>query len=210
MEGALRGSEPGLKLIETLLWDAESLVRLPRHLARLSRSARALGWHCELAAAEAALDNAVPQGPARMRLTLDAKGEIGVTAGVLAPVRPVWRLALARVRLESSDPWLSVKSSRRHLYDRSRDELPATIEELIFLNERDEVCEGTITNIFYDLGEGLRTPPLRSGLLPGVLREELLATGGCIERPFAAAELASARLWVGNSLRGLIPAEMAD
>ena len=38
-------------------------------------------------------------------------------------------------------------------------------------NERGEICEGTITNIFADFGDGvLMTPRLDCGLLPGVLR----------------------------------------
>ena len=65
------------------------------------------------------------------------------------------------------------------------------MEELIFLNERDEVCDGTITTVFFDRGQGMRTPPLTCGLLPGVLRAE---------------DLGQVRLWVGNSLKGLIPA----
>jgi 4-amino-4-deoxychorismate lyase len=73
---------------------------------------------------------------------------------------------------------------------------------VIFLNERGEVCEGTITSLFFDRGQGMRTPPLASGLLPGVLRAEL----GCPEEVLRAGELPSVRLWVGNALRGLIPA----
>ena len=53
----------------------------------------------------------------------------------------------------------------------SRDEA----DEAILLNQRGEVCEGTITNIFIDIGEPvLVTPALASGLLPGVLGGSLL------------------------------------
>ena len=48
----------------------------------------------------------------------------------------------------------------------------------MLLNERGEVCEGTITSVFVDIGDGaLLTPPLRCGLLPGVLRGEMLDAG---------------------------------
>jgi 4-amino-4-deoxychorismate lyase len=95
-----------------------------------------------------------------------------------------------------------VKSTNRAAYDRQRAALPEGTEELIFQNERGEVCDGTITTLFFDRGQGLRTPPLRSGLLPGVLRAEL----GCPEEVLLTKELSQVRLWVGNSLRGLIPA----
>ena len=65
---------------------------------------------------------------------------------------------------------------------------------------------GTITTVFFDAGQGLRTPPLRCGLLPGVLREEMLDTGLAQEAVLLAADLPRVRLWVGNSLRGMGPA----
>ena len=74
--------------------------------------------------------------------------------------------------------------------------------EVVLVNERDEVCDGTITTLFYDRGAGMRTPPLTSGLLPGVLRAEL----GCPEEVLLAQDLPRVQLWVGNAVRGLIPA----
>ncbi len=81
--------------------------------------------------------------------------------------------------------------------------MPAGIDEALFLNERGEISEGTITTVFFDRGAGLRTPPLSSGLLPGVLRSEL----ACPEEILRPEDLGIVRLWVGNALRGLIPAE---
>jgi 4-amino-4-deoxychorismate lyase len=86
--------------------------------------------------------------------------------------------------------------------------LPAGVDEAIFANRRGEICEGTISNLFFDMGSGLRTPPLACGLLPGVLRAELLETGRAREAVLTLADLGSARLWCGNALRGLIPARL--
>jgi 4-amino-4-deoxychorismate lyase len=84
-------------------------------------------------------------------------------------------------------------------------------DEVILLNERGEVCEGTITSIFADPGDDvLVTPALTSGLLPGVLRAELLDTARAHEAVLGPADLMDAKnLFVGNSLRGLIPARLA-
>jgi branched-subunit amino acid aminotransferase/4-amino-4-deoxychorismate lyase len=78
----------------------------------------------------------------------------------------------------------------------------------LFLNERGEVGEGTITNVVFDRGEGLRTPPLASGCLPGILRAELLERGAR-EEVLRAEDLPRVRLWVGNALRGLVAAALA-
>lgn len=204
MESALRSGAgaPGLKLIETLGFDGVRLVRLPLHLARLQRSAALLGWGCDARAVERALRAAVPEGPARMRLTLDAAGGVEVQAAAMPPAQAEWRLGLAEARLSSVDPWLGVKSTRRAVYDAARAALPAGLDEVVFLNERGEVCDGTITTLFFDRGQGMRTPPLTCGLLPGVLRADLAVP----EEVLLARDLPRVRLWVGNSLRGLMRA----
>lgn len=203
LESALRiGAEPGLRLIETLLWDGAGYPRLALHLARLERSAAELGFACDLAAVQAALP--APDAPARLRLTLGVSGDAEVTAAALPPAAPEWRVALAEARLDSADPWLRLKTTRRAVYDAARAALPEGIDELLFLNERGEVCEGTITTIFFDRGQGLRTPPLACGLLPGVLRAELAPS----EEVLRPEDLGRVRLWVGNALRGLIPARL--
>lgn len=210
MESPLRAGsdDPGLRLIETALWDGAACPRIEGHLARLARGARALGWPCDPDAARAALTGEAGR-PARLRLTLDRAGRIETTRAALPPSPPEWRLALAAVRLDADDPWLRLKTTRRAHYDAARAALPEGIHEAIFLNRRGEVCDGSITTLFFDRGQGLRTPPLSSGLLDGVLRAELLSAGACTEELLAGADLPHVRLWVGNALRGLMPAVWA-
>ncbi|WP_349038197.1 aminotransferase class IV [Pseudotabrizicola sp. 4114] len=180
-----------------MLWDGARVPRWPLHLARLTAGAAALGW------AVPVLDVKGPEGQAaRLRLTLDRTGVVEVEAGAVPPARAVWRLGLAAERLRSDDPWLGVKSTRRAVYDRARAGLPAGLDEVVFVNERGEVCDGTITTVFFDRGAGLRTPPLTCGLLPGVLRAEV----GCAEEVLMAEDLPRVRLWVGNALRGMAEA----
>jgi 4-amino-4-deoxychorismate lyase len=210
VEDAVRraGAEPGLRLIETLAWDGRVPVREARHLGRLARSAAAFGWGFDAEVARWALREA-RQGPARLRLTLDAEGDVALTEGPLPAVAALWRVAVHPARLSSGDPWLRHKTTHRALYDLARAELPEGVDEWVFLNERGEACEGTITNLFFDRGEGWRTPPLACGCLPGVLREELLEQGVAREEVLRAEELGRVRLAVGNSLRGLVAAELA-
>jgi 4-amino-4-deoxychorismate lyase len=206
VESTLRkgGTEPGLRLIETMLWDGADVPRLALHGARLAAGCAALGWDVpDLGAAVGALALA---GPARVRLTVDRAGDVAVTVAPLPPAKAVWRVGLARVRLASDDPWLRLKSTRRAAYDAARAGLAEGLEEVIFQNERGEVCDGTITSVFFDRGQGMRTPPLSCGLLPGVLRAEMAVP----EEVLHASDLPAARLWVGNALRGLIPARFAE
>ncbi|WP_394352243.1 aminotransferase class IV [Paragemmobacter kunshanensis] len=205
MEGALRGGAGDVRLIETALWDGAAFPRLALHLARLARGAAALGFPCDPAAVERALFAAVGDAALRVRLTLGAAGDMEVTVAPLPAGKAEWRVGLAAARLASGDPWLRVKTTRRAAYDAARAALPAGLDEVVFLNERGEVCDGTITTVFFDRGQGMRTPPLACGLLPGVLRAELAVP----EEVLRAEDLPRVRLWVGNALRGLIPAVWA-
>ena len=204
MESTLsaRAGAADLRLIETLAWDGTAFTpRLPLHLQRLQRSAEKLGWRCDLARAQTALQEAAaPSQPARLRLTLDRAGLFEVQSAALPAPADHWRVGLSPLRLVSTDAWLSIKSSHRPTYDAARAALPAGLDEVILRNERDEVCDGSITNVFFDRGQGLRTPPLACGLLPGVLRAALALP----EEVLQAADLPKVQLWVGNSLRGLI------
>ncbi len=217
-EGALRdGNTADFDLIETMRWEpGQGFLRFERHLARLYGSAEELGFACDPQRVGEVLANTVgaQQTALRTRLVLQRNGEVTAAAQPYEPLAAdkVWRLQLARARLSSTDTLLRHKTSRRQLYTHARSEYLVTqADEVLLANERGEICEGTITNVFADFGDGvLMTPRLDCGLLPGVLRAELLDEGRVQEAIYSYDELKSAKaIFVGNSLRGLIPATLA-
>lgn len=203
---------PEFRVIETLGWSVKTgAVRLDRHLARMSGTCATLGISFPQAQLHELLDNVSADHDLRLRLTVDRDGQGALEHWPLAATADQWRVAIAAQRLDSADIWLGHKTTIRALYDQARAGLPAGIDELIFLNERGEVCEGTITNLFVQQGETLVTPPLASGLLPGVLRAELLDSGRAVEAVLTLPDLESAEaIFCGNSLRGLIRATLAE
>jgi branched-subunit amino acid aminotransferase/4-amino-4-deoxychorismate lyase len=100
------------------------------------------------------------------------------------------------------------KTDWRTLYDAERAHWSARgADEVLFLNEKDELAEGGISNVFLTLEGRLITPPLSSGALDGVLRRSLIERGVCAEETITLAMLARAEsLWFGNALRGLVRA----
>jgi para-aminobenzoate synthetase/4-amino-4-deoxychorismate lyase len=65
------------------------------------------------------------------------------------------------------------------------------------------LTEGSYHTLVVKLDGRLVTPPLTCGLLPGVLRGELLDNGEIIERILYPADLERAEdLWLINSVRG--------
>ncbi|MBP1875082.1 4-amino-4-deoxychorismate lyase [Ensifer adhaerens] len=201
-------------LIETLRYEPDDgFVRLRLHLARLERSARRLGFSGH-DRAQAELQKAVEGAtvPLRIRLTLDRHGAIAVTTAAFTPLAAdtVWRVRLAETPLSSEDKLLRVKTTRRGVYEAARGEYPVSeVDEVLLLNEKGEVCEGTITSIFLDDGSGtLKTPPIACGLLAGVLRTELICQRQARVARLSPDDLARGQLYVGNSLRGLIRAKL--
>jgi 4-amino-4-deoxychorismate lyase len=147
----------------------------------------------------------------RCRLTLGLGGEINLKTTTLNPNSKKWTLCFSDSILSSSDPWLLHKSSYRALYDSERAKLPNGIDELIYLNERSEVCEGTITNIFIKIAGQWLTPPLSSGCLPGVLRRKKIEEGSCKVGIITFSDLHGAeKIMVGNALRGEINAVLSS
>ena len=201
----------GTRLIETFGWSPNGgFARLDAHLARMARSAKILGFDFDQTATKSVL--AVSgEAALRCRLTLGRDGFDFATAPMTS-VTNNWRLVLAPDLLSSEDPWLPHKTTQRALYDTTRANLPDTVDEVLFLNERDEVCEGTITNLFVTLDGGdMLTPPRSSGLLPGILRASLLANGTAREAVVDVDMLRAAKaIHMGNSLRGLIPAQLIN
>lgn len=210
------GDTADFELIETMRWQPETgFLRFDRHLARLYGSAAELGFACDPRRIGAVLGEAVDgsRTAMRTRLALARNGEATASAQPYEPLAAdkVWILRLARTRLDSQNTLLRHKTSRRQPYTHARSEYLVTqADEVLLANERGEICEGTITNVFADFGDGaLATPRLDCGLLPGVLRAELLDDGRAQEAIYSYDVLKSAKaLFVGNSLRGLIPAKL--
>ncbi len=205
--------EPDFRLIETLGFrPGQGFVRQDRHLNRMARTANALGLPFDRPAAVAMLSEGAGEAPLRCRLTMDVAGQFDLTTAPLAENPPIWRVGVSETRLTSGDIWLRHKTTRRDLYDTARAAMPKGIDELLFLNEREELCEGSITNLFIETREGQRlTPPLSSGLLPGILREELLEQEEFAEAVLTLNDMKEAQsVFMGNSLRGLIPVELVN
>ena len=203
-------ADRSFRVIETVGWDGARFVRIWAHLARLERTCARFGIRFDRGEVLVWLDSFdLGAAAERVRVTVDRDGLVTASHALLGPSPAVWRVAVADVRVRADDPWLQVKTSQRALYDLARANLPVGVQEMIFLNQRGEVAEGAITSVFFDAGTGLCTPPLACGALPGVLRAEMIGQG-CREAVLRAGDLGRVRLWVGNSLRGMIPVQVEE
>jgi para-aminobenzoate synthetase/4-amino-4-deoxychorismate lyase len=201
----LQGRHLPFRLIESLLWDERGYRLLDRHLSRLAGSAGYFGFRIDETRIRELLRESSRglQGRLKVRILLDREGEVALEPSPLPAGNGGTATAvLSDCRVDSSDPFLYHKTTSRELYDRERQRHPA-FDEVIFLNERGEVTEGTYTNIVVAGNGELLTPSVRCGLLPGTLRGELLEQGIIRERVITRDDLLNAkRVWLINSVRG--------
>ena len=154
-----------------------------------------------------------PMGIHRVRLSLSHAGTIRLVSAPLpsANVGGGWRVIFSDESLDPDDFLLRHKTSARGRYERVLAALAERpqVFDAIFLNTRGEVCEGARSNIFVERDGLLLTPPLRCGLLPGVMRQHLLDTGRAVEWVLTPADVRDApALYMANALRGLLAVKL--
>ena len=184
----------GAGLFETMRAYNGRIFRLERHIERLFSSASLVGLAEKLHKDElvqACEDTLKANGlsEARVRLTV-SMGEAGVFPGkVTSPTRLVtatpytpppqeeykngFRAYVTAFRQYSGATLAGIKSTGYlpNLLARHSAEEHGC-DEAIFLNEKGQITEGSISNIFFIESDGrLVTPPLGAGPLPGVTRQ---------------------------------------
>jgi para-aminobenzoate synthetase / 4-amino-4-deoxychorismate lyase len=209
------------ELIETLRFEkGRGFHLLERHLARLHSSAAHFGYPYSREAVLDALNSEAARigaDVAMVRLLLAEDGSITLTSTEISlpTADTVWRFVISDQRLDEKEPLFYHKTTRRQFFDRELERQKALTgcDEVVFLNKRGELTEGTRTNLFVELDGRLFTPALACGLLPGTLREELLdlPRAAASEALLTPQDLAAAdRVYLGNSVRGLIRAELLE
>jgi para-aminobenzoate synthetase / 4-amino-4-deoxychorismate lyase len=211
----LTGLVNEFELFETMYATKEGVRHMESHLKRLSTSARYFGFQWDEAAARAYLTiacNALPVGkPHRLRLAMNAAGAFAVQTGELKELQQPVRVLLSDEATSASDLFLRHKTTLRTAYDAAwKDAEAQGAFDKLFFNERDELTEGGRSNVFVKLNGQWLTPPLRCGLLPGVMRAVVLDAWGASESVITRNMLARAEeIVVCNALRGVLRATLA-
>jgi para-aminobenzoate synthetase/4-amino-4-deoxychorismate lyase len=198
----------GFSLIESLRIDHQGCLLLERHLQRLAGSASYFGFSFDADTLRDRLQilGSGLSGAHKVRVLLDFDGSLSLdyqpVAGIDHIVVPPATIAISDQRVDSTDTFLYHKTTRRALYEDQLQTHPGCYD-VIFLNERDEVTEGSYNTIVIALNGERLTPALDCGLLPGVLRTELLEVGAIREAVLTLDDFQAAdTIWLVNSVRG--------
>ena len=208
--------DPGFTLFETMRVSRNKIHALAQHLHRLKCSAQSLGFHFDEDHIQAALSAQLkPLDPAqtyRMRLDLHHDGGVQLQHAELLPLpEGPARLVLSASPVQPAEAiLLNYKTSLRGDYDAAiRKAMALGAFDTIFVNAAGEICEGARSNLLVNRQGRWITPPLASGVLPGVMRTRLLKRFTQIEEKVLNLDTAlkADALLVCSALRGIQRAE---
>jgi para-aminobenzoate synthetase/4-amino-4-deoxychorismate lyase len=208
----LTQSEPEFELLETMYWDGE-YRHVEDHLGRMRQSAEYFEFRFDETAIRGALQGLakrLPRAPQRVRLTLAQDGTLKIEHRDYVDKR-FGRVRVSNHAVPSNDRFLFHKTTNRRLYDKeSAAARRAGFDDALFFNERSELTEGTIHNIFVVEHGIWRTPPISCGLLAGTCRAQVLR-----ERPEAREAILTLRdlieadeIYLCNGVRGIYPVQL--
>ena len=200
-------------LIETLLADARgTLPWWPWHAARLAQSAAALGFaNVPDDLHQQVLTHARSGQATRIRVLLARDGLLTIEAALLAPLALPARIHMAhdalgkQAVLDAREPLLRHKVTYRPWYAEATAWLAQhpTCFDLLFSNDRGELCEGSRTNVYVKHDGVWLTPDISAGCLPGTQRAALLAHGHARTARLTMEDLRQAQATrLSNGLRG--------
>lgn len=211
----LSGLPHEFELFETMRVTRDGCTLLERHLQRLRASALYFGFAFDEQTICAEVQRAyasLSEGDYRLRLAIGNSGAAGIsvqTAPLQKLAEPV-RLLLAPDPTQVGDLFLRHKTTVRQRYDAAwREAEKQGAFDMLFCNEHGELTEGGRSSVFVKLNGRWFTPPLDSGVLPGVMRAVLLddPAWNASERWLTLDDLhAAEEIVVCNALRGAVRA----
>jgi para-aminobenzoate synthetase/4-amino-4-deoxychorismate lyase len=212
----LTGLSNEFELFETMYaTQADGCRHSAQHLQRLCGSAAYFCFtHDEAQLRKTLQDHcaALPAtGPYRVRLALNQAGVSSIqSAPVIGMLDLPVKLLLATQPTMAHDLFLRHKSTVRERYDAAWRKAEAQgAFDMLFCNTRGELTEGGRSNLFIKQDGCWYTPPLSAGVLPGIMRAELLKdpVWDARERRLTLDDLRTAQaVVVCNALRGVLPA----
>jgi para-aminobenzoate synthetase/4-amino-4-deoxychorismate lyase len=216
--GFLTGLPSDFELFETMYATRAGGCRhLELHLQRLRRSAAYFGFPFGEPEARDRLHRACASlgpGAHRVRLALRQSGECSVQCAPLAGLSGPVKLLLADRPTMAGDVFLRHKTTVREAYDAAWRAAEAQgAFDMLFCNTRGELTEGARSNVFLKIDGRWYSPPLDSGLLPGVMRTVLFADPAwdASEKRLTRDDLRAAQeIVVCNALRGVLAANIVS
>ncbi|OUU80101.1 MAG: hypothetical protein CBC38_01520 [Gammaproteobacteria bacterium TMED78] len=212
------------ELLETIKWElSEDFSFLQDHLGRLKRTATFFGINFNYEKIIEKLNESIEiynakksnRHPLIVRLLLNKYGSPRVEISKLVELPDPYNVLVSNEPLDvREDVFVLNKTTNRKVYDyalTSAKRKVTDIHDVIILNNNLELTESTIANLFIEFKGRLLTPPIESGLLPGIYRQYLLDIGRAEEEILDLDILNSSdKIFLANSVRGIWQINIID
>ena len=204
---------PDFKIIETMRWDGEYRL-LEEHLDRMRASAEYFRFQFDEPKARKAIEGlaaAFGQRPHRVRLLLAQDGALELGSSEI-DFTPIGRVRLASQTVLSSNRFLYHKTTRRDIFTQELAAARAAqYDDALFFNERGELTEGAVHNVFVVSGDLWRTPAISCGVLPGTYRASILKNRDNAREDVLTLDdlLRADAIYLCNSVRGMFQVRLS-
>ncbi|WP_245751678.1 aminodeoxychorismate synthase component I [Amphibacillus marinus] len=203
----LTAEQQSFSLLESLSLCNGQFERKEAHLKRLTNSAEyfQFNFNKSLILNELSyLAKRFPSGHYKVRLLVNKKGLLKQTIAPLKPLESNVTCYLAKTPITTNTPFVYHKTTQRQCYQKLAVNEEDNFSTLLW-NKQGHLTEFTIGNLVLKLGNEFVTPPLNSGLLPGVFRDQLLKENRISEKILAKKDINEAEeIWLINSVRGWV------
>jgi para-aminobenzoate synthetase/4-amino-4-deoxychorismate lyase len=195
-------------LLETILWGGEYAF-LEEHLERMELSAQYFAFYFNRAKIKKALSSLKIKFKTgalyKVRLLLDRKGYLRIEHSKMPRESGIKYIVVSNYKIDPQNLFCYHKTTNRQLYDSEYIRYHRRgYFDVIFLNKIGEVAEGAISNIIIEKNKIYYTPPLSSGILPGIFRNYFIRKYRAQEKKIFLKDLLRAdRIFLSNSVRGL-------
>ena len=202
---------PYFELFETLKFSNGEFERLNLHLKRLEDSASYFLFKYDKELIIQSLNEELLKYDSakayRAKLLLNKWGKVKVEVSGF-PVSPEEiKIIISDKIISTENRFQYFKTTNRELYNSEHKKYSEKgFFDVIFINEKNQVSEGATTNIFINKMGLLYTPPVASGILPGVFRKSWLQKNINIKEEVLYKDdlLIADEILLTNSLRGIV------
>ncbi len=204
-------SQKEFYLFETMKFENGRIKDFEKHCDRLEKSAEYFLFSFDkkkfLKETQRQIDAIKSSSPKRVKIILDKRGNLEFVIKEYIPVTGKTNVIISKKRISSKNVYQYFKTSNRKLYDEEYAKYSNKgFFDVLFFNEKGELAEGAITNIFIRKGNDWFTPPINAGILPGIERSNFLENNTQVKEQIIRLEdlYEADEIVLTNSLRGKI------
>ncbi len=199
------------EIFTSLLYERGKVFLLKEHLDRLKKSADYFLFFFNRGKIEEELNKCVKTLSVKKRykvkVSINKFGRISVNVNELnnASINAA-RVVISSKKIDEQNRFQYYKTTNRKIYDSELAKYRNKgFDEVLFLNQKNNLAEGAITNLFLLLGDKWKTPPISAGVLDGIYRNHFIKKHQVNEEPLTIDDLKRAKkVLLTNSVRKII------